>query len=364
MRYKEEQYARQLYQSLQKAFLKSNSFLLRLLGLMRQTGHKPIISIEGAGVHWQCTVAKETRSCLIHCFDIDFTNVTYKGPEYYTELKTNGQTKATGRTFSQQDTIAAASSWIQGQSLEEVYHQLAFVDIEERKLRALMAKFIANYSALHEIQQCEIIKDFFSTPTLYFKNGDRECSVECVGYDHHMQYNFNWDETAIFEVTEPDVVKIGKLIKRWVVDAAKPSALTPEFPDIDFGNLAPYYEQGNGIDGEFILSWDAVEQFYRESTLEIKTDILALIKQIRIKGFDKTLRAGQSLYTLILSRSRRHGLQAGQPAVVLSFGTYGLHHLASAMEARFENTKLNFEKITYNEQLEQLLIRLQRHQIN
>jgi hypothetical protein len=362
--YKEEQYARQLYQSLQKAFWGSSPSFLSLLGLTHQGSHQPTISIEGAGVHWDCTVAKGSRSCLIHCFDINFTNIAYKGPEYYSQFKTNDQTEATGRTFSQSDTIAAASSWLQGQSLEELYHQLAFVDIEKRRLRTLMAELTTTYPALREAQQCEIIEDFFLSPTLYFKNGNRGCSVECVDYDHHMQYSFTWDETAIFAATEPDVVQMGSLIKKWVVDAAQPSTLADEFPAIDFGKLASYYEQDNGIAGEFILSWDAIERFYGESSLEIKADILALIKQMRTDGFDKTLRAGQSLYTLILSRSRRHGLQKGQPAITFSFGAYGLHHLKSQMELKFKKNKVNFEKIIYNGQIEKLLIQLQRHPID
>lgn len=364
MDYKEELYARQLYQNLKKVFWKNSPSFLRFLGLTRQAGSEPAISIEGAGVHWHCKVSKATRSCLINCFNIGFTNTAYKGPEYYSEFEENGQKKATGRTFSQKDTIAAVSSWLHGQSLGELYNQLAFVDIEKRKLRALMADLKAIHPALHDVQQCEIIEDYFSLPTLYIKNDNRGCSIECVDYDHHMQYNFTWEEAAIFETAEPDVMQMSWLIKRWVVDAAAPSILAAEFPAIDFGSLAPYYEQGDGISGEFILSWDAIEQFYRQSTLEIKIDILSLIKQIRTKGFDKTLRAGQSLYTLILSRSRHHGLRAGQPAITISFESYNFSPLSSAMQVEFGDTKLNFDQIAYNEQIENILIHLQSHSID
>ena len=44
-----------------------------------------------------------------------------------------------------------------------------------------------------------------------------------------------------------------------------------------------------------------------------------LIKSMRAGGFDSTLRAGQSVSSLILSRSRRHGLGEGQSFIQFFF---------------------------------------------
>ncbi|MFL0094154.1 hypothetical protein V2574_05435 [Tenacibaculum maritimum] len=38
--------------------------------------------------------------------------------------------------------------------------------------------------------------------------------------------------------------------------------MTNQFPEIQFGLLAEYYEKGKGIKGEFIESWNSIEEFY------------------------------------------------------------------------------------------------------
>ena len=63
---------------------------------------------------------------------------------------------------------------------------------------------------------------------------------------------------------------------------------------------------------EFQQSWDEIERFYREELLTKENwqwirPILALLGQLREAGYDQVLRAGQSLYTLVLSRCREHG---------------------------------------------------------
>jgi ADP-heptose:LPS heptosyltransferase len=139
-----------------------------------------------------------------------------------------------------------------------------------------------------------------------------------------------------------------------------PSALKKEFPELDFGKLAQYYEKGNGIEGEFILSWDDIENFYQELEHENKREILKLIKQMREYGFDKTLRAGQSLYTMILSRSRRHGLRDNQDSISFSFD-----YIKSKMEVRTrQGQKFEFSKIEYNDTIDKLLRTIELEEID
>jgi hypothetical protein len=72
---------------------------------------------------------------------------------------------------------------------------------------------------------------------------------------------------------------------------------------------------------------------------------------MRSKGFERTLRAGQSLYTLVLSRSRRHGLRENQNSISFSFD-----FIKSAMEVRTPiGEKFEFDKIEYNDTVEKLL---------
>jgi hypothetical protein len=53
-------------------------------------------------------------------------------------------------------------------------------------------------------------------------------------------------------------------------------------------------------------------------------DVLALIGDLRRAGYERTLRAGQSAWTLIVSRSRRHGLRDGQPYVAFQVWQTGM----------------------------------------
>ena len=164
----------------------------------------------------------------------------------------------------------------------------------------------------------------------------------------------------IFEISNTEVERPGLLISKWVFEKAMPSILKEIFPEIDFGILAEYYEKGNGIEGEFMLSWDEIETSYRQAHLDKKTEILQLVRQMRENGFDRTLRAGQSLYDLIVSRSRRHGLREGQNFVRFSF-TY----IESAMEIRTrKGEKFQFDKIEYNETINKLLLAIEAESID
>src|SRR5436190_23924419 len=85
--------------------------------------------------------------------------------------------------------------------------------------------------------------------------------------------------------------------------------------------IAPYYEMGRAVEGESIFSWKWIEPFFRE-TLRKRPGVQHagdLIAQMRAAGFERTLRAGQSLASLTLSRSRRHGLREDQPNISFVF---------------------------------------------
>jgi hypothetical protein len=76
-------------------------------------------------------------------------------------------------------------------------------------------------------------------------------------------------------------------------------------------------ETDDSIEGEFIRSWDQIEQFF-DMVLEPgpwKDQVLQFISQLRQAGYDRKLRAGQSLFKLVVSRSRCHGLRPDQPSV-------------------------------------------------
>jgi hypothetical protein len=151
------------------------------------------------------------------------------------------------------------------------------------------------------------------------------------------------------------------LIKRWVYDEALPSRLAQEYDGLDVGPLASYYEAGNGIEGEFILSWDGIVAFYeRLPRFPHTAAVLAMIAQMRKNGFDRTLRAGQSMFTFIVSRSRRYGLQRHHPHVLFHFLHDGMEIVARLPD---EQT-MTFPTIQYTLEIEKLLRALEICDIN
>lgn len=62
------------------------------------------------------------------------------------------------------------------------------------------------------------------------------------------------------------------------------------------------------IEEEFMQSWDWVEECYQSLDLPIKNTIIALIQEMRKRGFDKTLKAAKSHYDLIVSNEKHSSI--------------------------------------------------------
>lgn len=352
MTQKEEIYARQFYQELKNEFWGRQNPISKFLGLKaNETKSDIAITLKEAGTQSVCNITKETRQCSIHCFSNDWNDLKYIGPEFYTTYIENEKPIANGRTFDKLRTMDAIKNWLQNKTLDELYAKFEFIDEKKRQLETLRAAINKLSPQLATISQNAVAEESFSSYSLWFSNDNRSCRIYYYGYEPNPRYIFKWDDCIIFETSSSYIKKLCTLITKWVFDKAMPSTLKVEFPEIEFGKLAEYYEKGNGTEGEFILSWDDIENFYREMDLDKKNEILQLIKEMRAKGFEKTLRAGQLLYTLVLSRSRRHGLRANQDNISFSF-----NFIESAMEVRTrKGQKITFDKIEYNDTIENLL---------
>jgi len=70
-----------------------------------------VISINGAGVHWDCVVSRNPRLCTIHCFDVRGS------PEYLISFDHEKQQRAMGRTSSQEDVVTSMGNWLEGQEV-------------------------------------------------------------------------------------------------------------------------------------------------------------------------------------------------------------------------------------------------------
>lgn len=302
MKFVEESYGRELHRELTSV----------LGGGARDVN----VALAGAGVHWTCTITRGDRQCLVHCFDV-------KGPEYLTGFEHQQEQRAMGRTSSMADTVAAVRNWIAGHEVVQLHERFEFVDHQKRALESIAAKATVVCSELAQTER-ELLNTACDLHDLWIRHGDRSCRIYFYGKNIHPEAIFHWDECRLFAFQAADLEQLALILKLWVCDHVTPSQLQKNFPWIEMGKAARYYEEGRGIEGEFIESWDRIEHFYAEMNFPPAEAIRSFVATIRKKGYDRTLRAGQSMYTLMLSRSRRHGLRQGQPHLAFRFSERGM----------------------------------------
>jgi hypothetical protein len=73
------------------------------------------------------------------------------------------------------------------------------------------------------------------------------------------------------------------------------------------------------VEGEFLESWNQMEGVYESSRFPPRMMVLPFIAELRRAGYDRTLRAGQSIWSMIVSRSRRPRVRPDQPVVSFQF---------------------------------------------
>lgn len=195
-----------------------------------------------------------------------------------------------------------------------------------KELELLQTELNNTYPELLKLERNTLVtqsEPFLSIYDLLFKNEERSCIISLYGYEKSYKCVFEWDDCRIFEIFSIDVKRLGEIILNWVFKKLMPSRMQTQFPEIEFGELAKYYENDEGIKGEFIQSWDSIQKFYSEyfsdESKTLEKDVLRLIKEMRDVKLDEKLRAGQSLWFFILSRSRRHGLKENSPYIQITF---------------------------------------------
>lgn len=194
-------------------------------------------------------------------------------------------------------------------------------------MELLKSELYNHYDLLRTITCNYVIPDpecqFEGESTLLLKDEDRSCTITIHGLERKPKYMFEWDECSLFEISSDETIQVGNLITHWICHKLPPSKIKIQFPEIELNNLAEYYENGEGIKGEFIESWNDIEHYYSEIYSEdyktMQDDTLRLIKELRAIGLDEKLRAGQALTSFIISRSRRYGLTENAPYVMINF---------------------------------------------
>jgi len=270
------------------------------------------IAMTGGGVQWRCSAQRDTRSCWVGCFDVS-------GPEFLTFFEAEGTRIATGRTISQAETIDAIWSWLDGAGLASMYEHFSFVDREKRKIMSIREGALRVFPALATAARSELTVTPSGVSHLWFRNSSRSAHIYFVSHHESPEAVFYWDECEMFRFEATEAEPLAKLSSRWFADNAPPSALRREFPWLDIGPLADFYERGNPVEGEFLESWNQMEDVYEGSRFPPRTMVIPFIAELRRAGYDKKLRAGQSLWSLIVSRSRRPRLRPEQPVVSFQF---------------------------------------------
>lgn len=268
-------------------------------------------SIEGEGVHWHCTATLPPFRCTLHCFDND-------GAEFLVSFEASDDTLAAGRTHSQDEAVAAVRAWLAGRPLDQMYAGFAFIDQTRRSLAAILARTTELYPGMEQITN-QLQRTWGDQHELHFLADERSCRLYYYGDNNFPTASFQWDECELFTVETNDVDTLAHVLKRWLSDRAMPSVMRLDFPWLGISDVADAYEQGRGVEGEFMASWDSITEFYEGSTAT--PDFIA---RMRESGFDRTLRVGQSMFTMIVSRARRHGLRGEQSYIAFDFNASGI----------------------------------------
>lgn len=294
----EQKYAQELYNGLTTRFA--------------DLGQPARIAMTGGGVQWRCSAEQGTRSCWVGCFEVG-------GPEFLTFFEEAAKKVATGRTSSPAETVDAIRYWLEAEPLPALYERFGFVDWEKRKLQSIRECMLRNFRTLGTAASNELTVTGSGVSHLWFRTDTRAAHIHFVSRREWPEAIFYWDECELFRFEATDCTALGAVLSRWLAGNARPSSLRMEFPWLEIGRLADYYEKGRPVEGEFIESWDNVERVYEGSRFPPRTLVLPFIAELRRAGYDRKLRAGQSLWSMIVSRSRRSRLRPEQPLVSFQF---------------------------------------------
>jgi hypothetical protein len=131
------------------------------------------------------------------------------------------------------------------------------------------------------------------------------------------------DGCDLFAFKGDDALLMGAVLKQWLCENAMPSAMCKEFSWLNIVELANYYESGDPSKETLFPAGIGSSSSMTVSTFLRRVSFCNFIRQLRRAGYDREFRAGQSLWALMLSRSRRHGLSDDQARIVFEFSRGG-----------------------------------------
>lgn len=281
------------------------------------------VAVAGARANVSVKATSGSRTTSTSCFG--------RESEFLTRFLNHGLTVGWGRSRSLPDSAGAVNAWLRGASWQSVLDTFPFVERNRRALEALAIE--AGRTKETQALRWAVSRDGCDLHTLRYGQDDRAVSVRFFGKREQPDVRLLWDETEVaFAPVQPQ--RFGDLLLQWLAAQRPPSAV--DYPELSVHPVAYFYEQGRPVEGEFRVSWDMIERFYSGFPEGRGDDYIKLLGHLRERGFPAVLRAGQSMMTLILSRSRRHGLRPGQPNVSISLdGGRGGRAQASGIDSAF-----------------------------
>ena len=252
------------------------------------------ILARGGGEYWTCDAKHGASRCLISCF---------RGPSYLATLSRDGEDQAYARTHNAAEIIAVVGDWLRGQAPADLHKTHDCVDWCMRALGRVQDELTSHREELRTDVQSELYQRIADIYHLEFKHDARTCDLSINRETGKLHARFTWDETDQFEYNPDDHKTLATILVRWICETAKPSAIADEFPEIELGDLAKYYEAGRPVEGEFLHSWDLIDQFYEE-------DAAALQRRREILGPEAAPHVGTDPVSLLgweASGSPKHG---------------------------------------------------------
>jgi len=270
------------------------------------------ITVTGGGVQWRCSAQRGQRSCWVGCYEVG-------GPEFLTFLEEDAKKVATARSSSRDETVDAIWHWLDGAPLDEMYRRFCFVDWEKRQILSIREHVLKSFPRLATSARNVLSVAGSGVSHLWFRTDARSVHLHFPSRRQAPEAIFHWDHCELFRFEASDRDALAAVLTRWLADDAPPSKMSKEFPWLHIRPLASYYENGNPVEGEFLESWDMTERVYEGSRFPPRSLILPFIADLRRAGYDRKLRAGQSIWSLIVSRARRPRLRPEQPLVSFQF---------------------------------------------
>ena len=275
--------------------------------------HRPRVevSLDGDDAHWSCHAASPDRRCTIACQNSN-------GGEFL--IAFHGDHDASwGRTASYFDTIGAVRLWLAGTPLPGLIERYPFVDSRRRAFAEIQRAVFAADPRIAAAVTAQVVHESCDHHRMRLATaGDRAILLTFYGRNPHPDASLLWDECPLVSTTVIYPPTFAVIVRRWLLDAAPPSEMQADFPWLLIRPEAPYYEQGRPIEGEFIVSWDRLEDHLADHGPGAAA-ILRFVAALRAAGLAETLRASHTAQSTILSRARRPQLRPEQPRVTLQF---------------------------------------------